>query len=355
MIRLQSFVCNLCLLCIVIYFTQVSAEISPNSNSEVITPPEYRRSTEQTFLTYPEWFLVHSPAEYALFIKNHPANDFPYFGHIKQFWQGYSAVYNATKNDYPVNIGYHIMVMVIGISTTVEYAIKSLYETFIGRISLLTRSHGMTEDEIYAAKVAQDYVDFIRIIPWYEYNFANKLKHLWLNTSLLGPDMIRKWERKYALTTEYSIKAVYAIIIKKLTHMGYETPSPVTAVVLDQLPPFPKDKLPDLNVLEESANGPVLITVPRYDAFKKYATTLAKEGANFIEIAGNRSIILVSLLTPEEWLPENNAGDILLTQPILTQPGTKRIILVIPIISLASELNKIRLVSDIKIEHIYDF
>ena len=34
----------------------------------VVTPEEHRRGPEQTFLTLPEWFLVHSPAEYAAFI-----------------------------------------------------------------------------------------------------------------------------------------------------------------------------------------------------------------------------------------------------------------------------------------------
>ena len=29
------------------------------------TPVEDRRPPDQTFLTYPEWFLVFSPAEYA--------------------------------------------------------------------------------------------------------------------------------------------------------------------------------------------------------------------------------------------------------------------------------------------------
>ena len=233
------------------------------TQSPVAAPPEYRRGAEQTFLTVPEWFLVHSPDEYAQFIKTRPPSEFPYFGHIAQFWQTYGAVYNATKNGYPFNAGYHVMVTVIGASTTVEYGLKAAYETLIGRLTELTRTEGMTEEDAFAARVAQDYVDFVRVIPWYEYDFGLRLRELW-ETSLWGPDPIRKWERKYALTTEYAAKAIYAWVIKKLTKMSYDEPLPVTAVLIDHLPPVSHAELPELSVLKEFSDGSVLVTVPRY-------------------------------------------------------------------------------------------
>src|SRR5439155_1295656 len=84
---------------------------------------------------------------------------------LRQFWQGYGAVYSATRKDYPFNFGYHVMVMVIGTSTTAEYALRAAYETLIGRLGELTATHGLTDEDRYAAAVAQDYVDFIRIDP----------------------------------------------------------------------------------------------------------------------------------------------------------------------------------------------
>jgi hypothetical protein len=167
-----------------------------------LTPTEHRRGGEQTFLTYPEWFLVHSPAEYAAFVKEHDPSGFPFLAHVGQFWTSYRAVYGATKNDYPFNLGYHVMVMVIGVSTTVEYAIRATYERLVGRVAEATRRGGFTEEDRFGAAYAQDYVDFIRVRPWYEYRFFPRLRALWNDTSLTGPDMIRKWERKYALTTE---------------------------------------------------------------------------------------------------------------------------------------------------------
>ena len=59
----------------------------------VEAPPEHRRSPDQTFLTFPEWYLVHSPAEYAAYLgAGRRASGFPLYAHIGQFWQSYAAV-----------------------------------------------------------------------------------------------------------------------------------------------------------------------------------------------------------------------------------------------------------------------
>jgi hypothetical protein len=328
----------------------VSAQAAP----EIAAPVEHRRGTEQTFLTFPEWFLVHSPAEYAIFVKDHAPSEFPFFGHISQFWTSYNSVYNISKDDYPFNFGYHVMIMVIGASTTVEYALRSVYETLVGRLSELTQTHGMTPEDRYGAAVAQDYVDFIRVLPWYEYKFTDKLAGLWTETPLTGPDMLRKWERKYALTTEYGIKAAYGWLIKKATKASYDEPLLVTAVLVDKLPPGAEASLPDLKVLWREADGSVLVLIPRYEAFKLNAANLAKQGASFIEIAGNRSIILVSLLVPAAWQPQEQDGRILFTQPVLTRPGEKRVALVVPVAGLAAMLNHVAAQGD-TLEHIYDY
>jgi hypothetical protein len=330
-----------------------SSGATAEMSASVAAPQEHRRGPEQTFLTVPEWFLVHSPAEYAEFIKSRPPSEFPYFGHIGQFWQTYDAVYDATKHDYPFNAGYHVMVMVIGTSTTVEYGLKAGYETLIGRLTELARTEGMTEEDVFASRVAQDYVDFVRVIPWYEYDFGLRLRELW-ETSLWGPDPIRKWERKYALTTEYAAKAAYGWVIRKLTKLSYDEPLPVTAVLLDRLPPTPHAEVPELEVLDRLPDGSVLATVPRYYPFTHYATALARDGATFLEIAGNRGEIVVSALVPAAWGPGDSGWRIFLTQPILTQPETKRIVLTVPVRALGETLNRLSQ-PPARIEHVYDY
>jgi hypothetical protein len=104
-------VCFLALLCAL-----AALAAAPSS----VTPKEHQRTGDQTFLTFPEWYLVHSPAEYAAYVQEHAPSRFPFIGHIRQFWQSYLAVYGAVKNDYPFNGEYHTMIMVIGGSTTLE-------------------------------------------------------------------------------------------------------------------------------------------------------------------------------------------------------------------------------------------
>jgi len=315
-----------------------------SARAESVTPPEYRRNVEQTFLTFPEWFLVHSPAEYAAYVKEHTPSDFPFIAHVRQFWSSYGRVNEAIR-EYPFNFGYHVMIVVIGVSTTVEYGIRSAYETLIGRVSELTARHGLTPEDRFGAQVAQEYVDFIRVLPWYEFDFTGRLAKLWRDTPAWGPDPLRKWERRYALTTEYAIKAVYGYLIKVGTKASYGDELLVTAVVVDKLPKGIQKDLPELKILDEKQN---LVLVPRYDAFMRQASTLAKRGARFKEIAGNDSIILVSVLS------RNDFDKPLFEQPILTQPGWKRIALVVPVGELAAFLSGLDARGAL-LEHVYDY
>lgn len=317
-----------------------------------VAGPEHRRGVEQTLLTYPEWFLVFSPYEYGEFIAANGPSRFPYFGHIGQFWESYQAVFDETRRrGLDLNPGYHLMIMVIGTSTTVEYAIKSGYEVLIGRLTESLTSQPTPEDR-HAAAVAQDYVRFIRVQPWYEYDFSKALAGLWKETPAAGPNLLRKWERRFALTTEYMIKWGYAKLIKLGTQSVYDAPLPVTAIVAQPLPK-PNMALPEIKVLAQQADGAVLITVPRYEAFMTYAQGLAAQGVDFSEIAGNSSFVLVSLLTPNVWKPEAPALP-LLVQPILTRPGVQRVVLTVPVAHLADALRRWN-VAQLQVEHVFDF
>ncbi|MDX1374707.1 MAG: hypothetical protein R3357_04030 [Burkholderiales bacterium] len=314
-----------------------------------VAPPEHRRGAEQTFLTYPEWFLVHSPAEYAAFVQSNSPSDFPWFGHIGQLWSSYFAVTRASAGQ-PFNAGYHVMILVIGVSTTVEYALRAAYETVIGRLSALAMPPAMTAEDRYAARAAQDYVDFIRVRPWYEFDFFGALTGLWRDTPAWGPGMPRKWERRYALSTEYIVKAIYGWLIGLGTAASYEAARPDTAVLLDGLPPSVSE-LRTLEVLALAPRGRALVAVPRYAAFRDHALLLARGGANFIEIAGNRGDILISLRVPADWSAAPAQTRVLFEQPILTQPGRKRVALVVPVAALGRVLRTL----GAQVEHVYDY
>ena len=320
----------------------------------VRTPPEHRRGGDQTFLTFPEWFLVSSPDEYAAFVKERPPSEFPFFGHLRQFWSSYRAVYDATRRDYPMNAEYHVMIAVIGVSTTVEYALRSAYENTFGRASEVTTTYGTTDEDRLGARVAQDYVDFIRDRPWYEFDFLTPLRTLWRETPAWGPGPIRKWERRYALTSEYLAKAGYAWLLKQGTAKAYGAAETTTAVVLDRVPEGIESELPRLRVLERFPDGAALVTLPRYDDFKDHAAAVARRGATFVEIAGNRGPILVTALVPSGWTPPVAGASVLFTQPILTRPGRQRTAVTVPVGAL-TELLRVLERDGHTLEHVYDY
>lgn len=325
---------------------------SPVQVGPVLAPKEHRRGEEQTFLTYPEWFLVFSPAEYAQFVPTHTPDEFPFWGHIRQFWQGYAAVTHETRaRGNPTNAGYHVMILVIGISTTVEYAVRSAYETIVGRIAALSASRPTAEDR-YAATAAQEYVDFIRERPWYEFDFVARLRGLWTQVPWSDGGLLRKVERRYALTSEYGIKAVYGWLIGLATHSAYERPLFSTSVVVKTWPVC-ADAPAGVSVLSATAEGGALLLLPRYEAFMAPARALARCGAQFREIAGNRSDILISVVEPVNapGLPEVR---VVMRQPILTRPGSQRTVALVPVRGLGDVLRTMDQRTG-QLEHVFDY
>jgi len=314
------------------------------------TPPEHRRGEEQTYLTYPEWFLVFSPREFAEHVRDQPPSRFPLLTHVAQFWQGYAAVHRATREAYPVNAEYHVMVMVIGVSTTVEYGLRQGYETLVGRLTELFDGTGSDEDRI-AARVAADYAAFLDGRAWFEFDFWAPLREVW-SAPILGPDPVRSWERRYALTTEYAAKALYGALILRATRSSFETPKLVTLAVVDRLPED-GEAVPGLEVLEHFDDGAALVSLPRYQRFTDGALALARGGARFLEIAGNRGPILVSALAEPGWEPPAGIRE-LLRQPVLTGPPRERVLLELRVPALSQGLQRLSREAR-RVEHVFDY
>jgi hypothetical protein len=333
------------------------AQLTPAPAAKPAGPPPHAakadcRAPDNTFLTFPEWYLVYSPDEYADFIENHPPDQFPYLGHVGQFWQGYYAIYQATKDDYPLNVDYHVMIWIIGVSTTVEYALKWAYETIIGRVTYATGHSGSTPEDRLAAETARSYVKFLDVEPWFNFDFLTPLRRLWTETGWWSSDPIRSWERKYYLTSDYLAKAGYAWLIKQLSESSYGVESQVTAAVLDRFPVDARRDLPEIKVLEESPDGSVLVHVPRYQAFTRFAQSLANRSCSFSEIAGNRGPILITANVPDDC--DASAWRPIFTQPILTRPGHRRIAFVVDVNQLSGTLRALDRPA-LRVEHVYDY
>lgn len=317
--------------------------------------PGYKRDMAQTYLTVPEWFLVYSPAEYASFLKDQPPASFPYFGSIAQFWSYYRDAYNATKDRYGFNWGYHVMVFVIGSSFTVENAVKGVYESTVGRATQWIAGGGRTPEDEFGARVAQEYVDFIRVEPWYEFSFATRLKKLWAETDLFGPNLLRKWERKFSLSLEYLAKAQYALLIKVATKAAYGDADDEMLAWIGAVPSASLAGEAKVKTLRKFENGDALVALPRYEEFRDVSLRLARRGVRFEEIAGNDEILLTSVV-PSVWRYDLSSGKVAFEKPILTSTngGSKRVAIVAPVRALHDVLNQLGS-KGFAVEHIYDY
>jgi hypothetical protein len=300
-------------------------------NKKPLTPRKDIRPADQTFLTFPEWYLVFSPEEQANYFKHTTVTSFPFNSHTRQIWESYRIVNNQIKGNFPPNGGYHFMIWVIGSSASVEYSVKAVYEKLIGRI---TDTHEViTDEDKFNAKFTQAYVEFIKDRPWYEFDFKTQLKDLWRDNAYWGDHFGRKIERRYILTSELLVKYVYGKLIALGTKKVYDEALPNTVVVI---------------------NNDSLISLPRYDKFNPAVQELALKGNQIKEIAGNNSAILLTVIVPENSKTEFDGAQEVFIQPLASDLSKKRIAIAIPVTSLHSllvDLNRRK----IEIEHVFDY
>ena len=249
--------------------------------------PGYLRAEAFTFLTLPEWYIVYSTDEYGQFIQRSPPSAFPYLAAIGQYWGAYGAACDATRGRYPFELGYHVMLSVIGVSLTAEYGIKALYENTIGRTTEWLVSTDTPED-VFAAGVAKEYGAFMHTTPWYRFPFRDRLGTLWADVPWTGPRAVRKWERRAALSLELGAKALYGWLMGLGSQAAYGA---------EDLTTFGRIVRVDAQALAaaggrlvRSADPVPVVALPRYEAFTPAALALLARGQRFQDIAGNDDV-----------------------------------------------------------------
>jgi hypothetical protein len=318
-----------------------------------------RRPVEDSYFSYPEWYIVWSYEERAQYLPKNLPSGFPYFASIGQYWKSYCFICGLTQSRHQFNFGDHLSSFVLGGSFALEYSIRGAYEQTIGRLSEWTSSHELVEEDAYAARVAREYADFVYIRPFYEFHFAHALRELWKETPFWGKHPIRKWERKFILSVDYGIEAIYAEAMQVASHLAYGAESGETYTWIESAPEnvfqeFPRIKA-DQEKAKEVSKQSFVVIIPRYQEFTDLAVKLAEHDVHFVQIAGNDEIML-TIVAPKNWgydLPASD-GSVLFTEDFLTQPGVKRIALECPVRSLHSVLNSFS-TRGIKVEHIYDY
>jgi hypothetical protein len=313
----------------------------------------YSRPEDDAYLSLPEWYIVWSYQEKADYQENSLPSGFPYFGAVRQYWNSYCCISRLIKEKYGSNIGEQVMLVVIGTSFSAEYVLKGLYEKTIGRLSEWTSRNQFTEEDRYAYRVAREYADFVHVRPFYEFHFAHHVKGLWAENPLWGAHLLRKWERRVFLTTDYAVEAFYCWLIEKATHLSYGYEPSDTYAWVENVSDTVLPQLPRVKLVKRVAAQTYIVDIPRYQEFTATASILAQHGVRFVEISGN-SQITVSVLVPETWQGGGMSAQPLFSMPVLTRPELHRVFLRCDVASLDQVVNAPRS-SGAVVEHVYDY
>jgi hypothetical protein len=321
--------------------------------SLVAAPPAgYRRPEVDSFLSYPEWFIVHAYEDLAALLATGNESDFGYRSSVAGYWRSLcrlnrvAAAYGGDQGDTK------LMLYTIGFSFTLELAAKGAYETTLGHLAETLRGPRKTAIDLHLAEVAQQYAVFLQRTPWYQFDFGREIGALWQAEAADDDAMIRHWERRLAMSVEFGAKALYAQLIGAAAGSLGPVDRTTLAVFAADTPAVLDAWLETsgAEVIERLAPGQVLVRSERYRPFTHLLLAALDAGVQPVEVAGNRRA-LVTVLAATDQLPNTR---VLFTVPLSAQAPRQRLGINTRMEELHTLLAAVRAAGG-QFEHLYDY
>lgn len=321
------------------------------SSYRPILPAEERHALVDTFLTYPEWSIVHAYEDLAMVSRARGEHAFSYAGVVSRYWTSLCSLATKASAKGPVAPDVKAMLYIIGVSFSAELGVKGLYETTIGRLARMTAGELVTAEDRFAHDLADDYAAFLRQTPWYEYPFGSKLAEFWRVVPMSSPAVIRSLERRIALSLEWGVKSLYARLMALAADLA---PAKLTLrSVISALDDSEAAPGAPIRLIERRADGSVIVETPRYRAFTAILLQQLDKGRDIIEIAGNDHIF-VTVLVPAGWAGPPAGGERVLALPLQWRAEWERHGVYLPLSKLGALVREIRAAGGI-FEHAYDY
>jgi len=323
------------------------AEVSPF----VIPEAGYRRAEGDSYLSYPEWYIVHAYTDLAAVTRQSSESAFDYIASITGFWRSLCRATIAAGRAGPVTSDQKVTNYIIGLSFTAEMAVIGLYERTIGAVTAWIRGPTRTAEDEFALKAADEYAAFLQQTPWYRYPFWPQLLRFWRETPFAHGNLARSVERRFALSLEYAAKAAYAVAIGALA--GYSPADLRLMSVVDRLDAQDLAAEPRITKLRDIGDNATLIETPRYQEYTDILRRLGARGRNVLEIAGNRRILSTVIAPVQGRLATIGATEIF-SIPIQSRPGWRRIGLDTEVSALTRLIGAVEK-QGAEFEHAYDY
>jgi hypothetical protein len=330
--------------------TQCVGSLPPRpSTYQPILPQQDRRNLVDTYLTYPEWSIVHAYEDFAGVLRKGNESDFAYIPSIVGYWRNLCGISAIASSQGTITGDVRAMLYIIGISFTGEMGVKGAYETTIGRLTEWMRGPQKTPEDSFALATAERYAAFLQQTPWYEFPFGKTLAAFWRDTPMLQGSFLRSLERRFALTAEYGVKAIYATLLAQAAAL-----SPATLTIRSVVQGGdPADATGDIKLIERRPDGAMIIETPRYRAFTKIVLALVERKRTFQEIAGNHEVLVTVLARSESQLHLASTRE-LFRVPVQARPGWERRGIVLPVDMLGGLAREIQTAGG-EFEHVYDY
>lgn len=312
---------------------------------------DYYRAEEQTVLTVPEWYLVYNPKEYANYLESGKnPSDFPFYKSIDEYWKLYDRSLKLTSEAYPENGEYKTMLQVIGVSMTMEYGAKILYENTIGRFFSLFTEEKSSESEKVIIEAQKAYSDFIYQTAWYEFKFLPWITKVWTASEKSDHSILRKWERTFLFTVEFSFKAFYSQLIEWAAKSTYETPADKIYLIVSNVDSIKENK--DIKIIKRDRDK-MIIAITRWEVFTKQMIELSKQDVKIFEISGNDEIAVSTIMNKSQDIKLQDIK-LLYQSQIVTDDKLKRNVYLLPVEKLLPFIKNLQS-NNVTVEHVYDY
>ncbi|MFD1880429.1 hypothetical protein, partial [Paracoccus pacificus] len=302
---------------------------------------DQRRDESRTFTTYPEWHIVHAYDDYARTIATGDPDDFGFFRAIRGFWSSLCPMARLAGEHGGFTTESKMTIYTIGVSFSVEMALKAAYEETLGRVATWFRGPTRAPLDDLSARQAADYAAFLTQTPWYQWDFRRDAAAL----DAQATPVFRDRERRLALGLEYRAKAAYADAIRAAVAATGQDALTLRAIVTG-LDDRTLAEIPGVTVIADRKQG-VEIETPRYRAFTEILRQIADKGGDMVEIAGNDQIMLTAI-TPDDRdlgaifaFPRQGYGD-------------WRQLIVVPVPELTQKIRDLA-AAGVRLEHVHDY
>jgi hypothetical protein len=310
----------------------------------------YRRAEGDSYLTYPEWHIVHAYADLAGVTRQSSESAFDYFSSITGFWSSLCRATQTASSIGPVTVDQRVTDYIIGSSFSLEMGVQGLYERTIGALTVLTRGDAPTPEDAFNQRFLDDYAAFLQQTPWYAYPFKNELQRFWRETPWTGNAPIRAGERRFALSLEYATKWGYGAAMRLLAGLSPADLRIRSAVRRTS----PAEAWPEgVTPVRDLDDHTTLIETARYQAFTDILRKLGQRGDLVVEIAGNRRI-LTTVLAPLGSVLDSPGAREIFSIPIQSRPGWRRIGFDTDVPALAALIGNVER-QGATFEHAYDY